>query len=63
MLAMLLIGIVLCVDVAYFIRGSLEEFPSAEDDEKIRIVTAIVAVPLLAGEILLWRLLRLMKRT
>jgi hypothetical protein len=57
-LAMIVIGLVLALDIAYYLHGSLEEFPGPEDHEKIRTVTGFIAVVLIAAEAILWSVLR-----
>lgn len=57
-LVMLVVGVLLAIDVLYFVNGSLEMFPTAEQQEKIRIVTGTIAVLLLSVEAALWALLR-----
>jgi hypothetical protein len=57
-LLMLAIGVVLAIDLLYFVNGSLEMFPTAEQQEKIRTVTGAIAVLLLSVEAGLWALLR-----
>ena len=57
-LAMIVIGLVLALDVAYYVHGSLEEFPEPEDHEKVRSVAVFIAVVLLAAEAVLWIVLR-----
>jgi hypothetical protein len=57
-LAMLVVGLLLCLDVAYFFHGSLEEFPTEEQMDKIRRVTAVLAGVLIAAELALWWVLR-----
>ena len=56
--AMIAIGLVLAADIAYYVHGSLEEFPMPEDHEKIRTVTGFIALPLIAAEAILWFVLR-----
>lgn len=51
-------GVVLLADLAYFVRGSLEMFPTPEDHAKVRTVAVAIAIPLAAIELALWRLLR-----
>jgi hypothetical protein len=58
LLAMVVVGLLLCLDVLYFIRGSLEEFPTDEQMDKVRTVTAVIAVVLAVAEIGLWALFR-----
>jgi hypothetical protein len=57
-LMMLAVGVVLAIDVLYFARGSLEMFPTPEEQEKVRVVTGAIAVLLLCAEGGLWALLR-----
>ena len=62
LLAMVVVGLLLCLDVAYFVRGSLETFPTDEQTDKVRVVTAVLAAVLLASELGLWSVLRHLKR-
>jgi len=55
---MLGVGAVLAVDVLYFVNGSLEMFPTDEQQEKVRALTGTIAVLLLSVEAGLWALLR-----
>ena len=57
-LMMLAVGVLLAIDVLYLVNGSLEMFPTAEQQEKIRTVTGAIAVLLLMVEAALWALLR-----
>lgn len=57
-LAMVAVGLLLLLDVAYFARGSLELFPTAEQEDKVRRVTGAIAVLLAGIEVGLWWLLR-----
>ena len=57
-LAMVVVGVALAVDVVYFFTGSLEMFPTAEQQAKARTVTGAIAVLLVAVEVGLWALLR-----
>ncbi|HEX8211426.1 MAG TPA: hypothetical protein VF584_14740 [Longimicrobium sp.] len=57
-LLMLAVGVVLAMDVLYLVNGSLEMFPTEEQQEKIRVVTGAIAVLLLCAEAGLWTLLR-----
>jgi hypothetical protein len=57
-LAMIVIGLVLALDIAYYVRGSLEEFPEREDHEKVRAVAGFIAGGLIAAEAILWFVLR-----
>lgn len=56
--AMLVVGVLLVVAVAYRIRGSLEWFPTAEQEAKVRVVTTLLAAGLAIAEVGLWQLLR-----
>ena len=58
LVAMSAIGLLLALAIAYFFRGSLEEFPTEEQTAKVRYVTAVLAVVLTLIEVGLWRLLR-----
>lgn len=60
--AMLVVGLLLLLAVAYFARGSLEEFATAEQQDKIRTVMGVAALLLAALEVALWRLLRHLRR-
>ena len=60
-LAMILVGLLLCLDVAYFVRGSLEEFPTEEDEDMVRHVTAVLAALLVVTEAGLWWVLRALR--
>jgi hypothetical protein len=57
-LMMIVVGLVLALDVAYFVHGSLEEFPTAEDHEKVRVATGFIAAVLIAAKAMLWFVLR-----
>jgi hypothetical protein len=59
---MVVVGLLLCLDVAYFARGSLEAFPTDEQEDKVRRVTAALAALLLAAELGLWFVRRHLKR-
>ena len=61
-LAMVVVGLLLLLDVAYFVRGSLEWFPTDEQQDKIRRVTGAIAALLAGIEIGLWWLLRYLRR-
>ena len=61
-LAMIVVGLVLCLDVMYFARGSLEDFPTEEQEDKIRRVSAVGAALLLVVEVILWSFLRRVQR-
>ena len=57
-IAMLVVGLLLCLDLAYLLQGSLEEFPTDEDHEKVRLVTTAIAAALVIAEFGLWSMLR-----
>jgi hypothetical protein len=57
-LAMIVTGVVLALDIAYYVHGSLEEFPGPEDHAKVRTVAGFVAMALIAAEAILWFVLR-----
>ncbi|HEY0152171.1 MAG TPA: hypothetical protein VGB92_09245 [Longimicrobium sp.] len=57
-LMMLAVGLLLAIDLLYLVNGSLEMFPTAEQQDKIRVVTSAIAVLLLLVEAALWALLR-----
>lgn len=61
LLAMILVGVLLCLDVVYFAHGSLEEFPTGEQTGKARVVTAVLAAVLVAAEFGLLLLFRRLK--
>jgi hypothetical protein len=56
--AMTVGALLLAVTWAYFVHGSLEEFPPAEQQEKIRVVMAVIASGLVALEVGLFLALR-----
>ena len=62
-LAMIVVGLGLCLDLMYLVRGSLEEFPTEEQEDKVRRVTAVGAALLLVMEIVLWSFLRQVQRS
>jgi hypothetical protein len=47
-LALAVVGLLLALDLAYFMRGSLELYPTEDDHEKVRLVTGMIAVVLTA---------------
>jgi hypothetical protein len=57
-IALAVVGSALLVMLAYFVTGSLEQFPTDEQQNKVRVVTGVLATILLAIEIGLWSLLR-----
>ncbi|HEX2091387.1 MAG TPA: hypothetical protein VHG28_03255 [Longimicrobiaceae bacterium] len=61
-LAMIVVGLALVLDVMYYVHGSLEQYPTREDHDKVRLVTGFFGVLLATLEIglglLLWRLVR-----
>ena len=58
LLTMAAVALLLCLDVAYFFRGSLEEFPTDEQEDKVRRVSAALAAVLVVTELVLAALLR-----
>ena len=56
--AMSVVGVLLALAVAYGVRGSLEWFPTAEQELKVRQVTTLLAAGFAVAEVGLWRLLR-----
>ena len=60
-MALTVVGSSLLVMLAYFVTGSLEQFPTDEQQNKVRVVTGVLATILLAIEIGLWSLLRYTK--
>ena len=56
--AFAVVGILLALDLLYFARGSLELFPTAEDERKVRLVTGLLALVLGGIGVLLWKHLR-----
>ena len=56
--AMAVIGAALGLAIAYRIHGSLEQFPTAEQETKVRVVTTVLAAGLAIAEVGLWQLLR-----
>ena len=56
------VGLLLGLAIAYFVRGSLEEFPTDEQVGKVRLVMAVAAAVLVVVEVGLWRLLRSLER-
>lgn len=58
--AMVLVGVLLVLDLVYLVQGSREQFPTPEQEDKVRAATAGVAVVLVGVELLLgsllWRL-------
>ena len=57
-LAVAAVGILLVLAVLYFAHGSLEEFPTADDHSKVRLVSGVGAALLLAVGLALLALLR-----
>jgi hypothetical protein len=60
---MTVVGMLFLLAIAYFVRGSLEEFPTDEQIDKVRSVTAVSAALLLVVEVGLLSLLRRLPRT
>ena len=61
-LVMAVVGVALIVDILYLLNGSLEQFPTEEQEDKVRTVTSAIAVLLSATELGLWWLLRQLER-
>ena len=57
-IALTVVGSALLVVLAYFVTGSLEQFPTDEQHNNVRVVTGVLATILGAIEIGLWTLLR-----
>lgn len=57
-LLMAVLAIIWLCLVAYFIQGSQELIPTAEQHEKVRMVTGVGAVFVMLLEYMLWRLWR-----
>jgi hypothetical protein len=55
---MIAVALLLSLDLAYLARGSLELFPTEAQIEKVRVVTAAIAVVLVSLELGLWWVLR-----
>jgi len=62
LLAMAVVAILLCLDVAYLVSGSLEQVPTPEQEDKARTVASVVAVMLIAVEAGLWFVYRSLTR-
>jgi hypothetical protein len=60
--AMVVVGLALGLDLLYLVRGSLEEFPTPEQQDKVRTVTGALAVLLALAELALWLLVRRLRR-
>lgn len=63
LLVIVLVAVLLVLDVAYLMSGSLEQHPTGEQEDKVRVVTAAIAVLLLALEIGLLLAYRRLART
>ena len=59
---MSVVGLMLGLAIAYFVHGSLEEFPTDEQLDKVRRVAAACAAALVLVEVALWSLLRRLGR-
>ena len=57
-IALTVVGSTLLVVLAYFVTGSLEQFPTEEQQDNVRVVTGVLATILIAIEIGLWTLVR-----
>ena len=49
-LMMLAVGVVLATGVLYYANGSLQTFAAGEQQEKVRVVTCVIALLLLCAE-------------
>lgn len=49
-IAMMVVGALLAVTIAYLVHGSLEAFPTAEQQDKVRRVMALLSAVLLLLE-------------
>ena len=56
-------GVLLALAAAYLVRGSLEAFPTAEQQDKVRTVAGVLVAVLAVVEFALWWLLRRLDRT
>ena len=57
-IALTLVGSTLLGVLAYFVTGSLDQFPTDEQQNNVRVVTGVLATILVGIEIGLWSLLR-----
>lgn len=62
-LAMIVVGLALVLDVWYFIGGSMEMYPTEEQQDTVRLATGVIAIFLASLEAGLWLLLRRMGST
>jgi hypothetical protein len=62
-LAIIVVALLLLLDVAYFMYGSFEMYPTEERQSGIRLLTGILAVLLTLIEVGLWLLLRVLRRS
>ncbi len=60
--AMLALGLALLLAILYLIYGSLEMYPTEEQQSKVRIAMSVVVMCIVAAEALLWGLARYVKR-
>ena len=60
---MAFVALLLLLALAYAAHGSLEEFPTVEQMDKVRTVAGLAAAVLIALEAGLWCLLRRVART
>ena len=56
--AMSVIGLLLALTIVYRVHGSLEWFPTAEQESKVRVITTLLAGGFAIAEVGLWWLLR-----
>ena len=57
-IALTVVGCTLLVVLAYFATGSLEQFPTDEQQNNVRVVTGVLAIILVGIGVGLWALLR-----
>jgi len=58
---MIIVGVLLAISIAYLIHGSLEAFPTAEQQDKVRRVMGLLSAGLLVlegGLFVAWRRLQ-----
>lgn len=57
-ITMTVVALLLALTVGYRVRGSLEWFPTAEQEAKVRSITTLLATGLFVAELGLWWLFR-----
>ena len=63
LLAMIVVEMLLGLDLMWLVRGSLEWFPTEEQESTVRHVSALIAALLLVVELVLWSLLSRVQRS